>query len=187
MFHSWIKQRFSSAPARPAAMANSVDTTVDTRPVITVAWRNENPIEWDLLWNGRNQTCPVCLEIPDLGDGPMNSDIATRCTHWACVECWKQIARYDGRCPICRDDVGVWLECFDSDDEEMNSSDEFQESVDENEESEESSDDPLWEPDPCFVCLSADGNNRNFYNIEGGRVVCSLCYREDMGEVESFF
>ena len=82
----------------------------DMRPLITPRWRDENPQEWDRLWNlSRFDVCPVCHERPDVRDGPMNSDVPTRCTHWACVGCWARIAQRDMRCPICRDNLSHWL------------------------------------------------------------------------------
>ena len=49
----------------------------------------------------------------------------------------------------------------------------------------------------CVLCGSADGNDRSFFNMQpegrwawltpGGRIVCSVCFRQDMGRVESFF
>ena len=49
----------------------------------------------------------------------------------------------------------------------------------------------------CVLCGSMDGNDRNFFNMEpegrwadlapGARIVCSVCFRQDMGRVESFF
>ena len=49
----------------------------------------------------------------------------------------------------------------------------------------------------CLLCHSTDGNARNFYNMEpegrwavlapGARIVCSICFRQAMGRVESFF
>ena len=83
--------------------------TTDTRPLITPRWRQENSEEWDRLWNHRTEECPMCHETPDIWDGPMNSDVASRCTHWACVSCWARIAQRDKRCPVCRDDLSVWL------------------------------------------------------------------------------
>ena len=82
----------------------------DTRPLITPRWRQENSEEWDRLWIlNMTEECPVCQEKPDIWDGPMNSDVASRCTHWACVSCWARIAERDKRCPVCRDDLSVWL------------------------------------------------------------------------------
>ena len=80
------------------------------RPLITPQWAEENPEEWDRHWR-MPEVCPVCHEKPvdkgDLWDGPMNSDIPTRCTHFLCVQCWTNVAARDDvvRCPVCRDDV----------------------------------------------------------------------------------
>ena len=93
--------------------------TTDTRPLITPRWRQENSEEWDRLWIlNRTEECPVCHEKPDIWDGPMNSDVASRCTHWACVSCWARIAQRDKRCPVCRDDLSVWLARHDTDSDE---------------------------------------------------------------------
>jgi hypothetical protein len=81
----------------------------DQRPLITPQFREQNEEEWNRLWNNRSDQCPVCQETPDIWDGPMNSDVPTRCTHWACVICWDQITARDRRCPICRDDLSEWL------------------------------------------------------------------------------
>ena len=90
----------------------------DTRPLITPRWRQENSEEWDRLWNlNRTEECPMCHETQVIWDGPMNSDVASRCTHWACVSCWARIAQRDKRCPVCRDDLSVWLARHDTDSE----------------------------------------------------------------------
>ena len=67
---------------------------------------------------------------------------------------------------------------------------------------EEDSDDDMPEEDSdddlhCVICRSTNGNNRSFYNMEpegrwaglapGARIVCTICYRQDMGRIESFF
>ena len=49
----------------------------------------------------------------------------------------------------------------------------------------------------CVLCRSTNGNDRSFFNMEpegrwaglapGARIVCSICYRGDMGVIESFF
>ena len=84
--------------------------TPDERPLITLQLQEENREEWDRLWNlNEPEECPVCQERPDIWDSPMNSDVPTRCTHWACIECWDQITDRDQRCPICRDTLRVWL------------------------------------------------------------------------------
>jgi len=84
-------------------------TDADPRPLITPQWREENKDEWKRLWDNREEECPVCHEKPDMWDSPMNSDVPTRCTHWACVSCWAMIAEHDNRCPICRDKVEAWF------------------------------------------------------------------------------
>jgi len=89
---------------------------VDTRPLITPHMREHNRQEWDRLWNlNRTEECCVCHEKPDIWDGPMNSDVPTRCTHWACVCCWQRIAGRDKRCPICREDLTEWIHCHKED------------------------------------------------------------------------
>ena len=86
----------------------------DDRPLITPQLRRENRAEWDRLWTlNKPDECPVCHEDPDIWDGPMNSDVPTRCTHWACLGCWAEIAARDKRCPICRDDLSVWISRHD--------------------------------------------------------------------------
>jgi hypothetical protein len=94
--------------AKSKAKAKAKSRT-DTRPLITPQWREENPEEWDRLWQTRPGECPVCFEVPEIWSGPMNSYIPTRCAHWACVGCWVRIAERDRKCPICRDDVSAWL------------------------------------------------------------------------------
>ena len=96
---------------RPKAKSKAkakAKSRADTRPLITPQWLEENPEEWDRLWQHPGE-CPVCLEVPDIWSGPMNSAIPTRCTHWACVDCWIRIAERDRKCPICRDDLSAWL------------------------------------------------------------------------------
>ena len=87
----------------------------DDRPLITAQWRDQHPDEWQRLWHQCPTECPVCHEKPDIWDGPMNSDVPTRCTHWICVGCWAEISQRDRRCPICRDDLTVWLRRFADD------------------------------------------------------------------------
>ena len=75
--------------------------------------RRENRALWDELWN-RNQgeTCSVCNEprASLVMDSPMNSDLPTRCTHWACTGCWAELAERGGTtCPFCREDIREWL------------------------------------------------------------------------------
>ena len=84
---------------------------MDDRPLITPQWRAEHPVEWQRLWDqqARNE-CPVCHKKLDIWDGPMNSDVPTRCNHWACVACWAEISQRDRR-----DDLTVWLRRFADD------------------------------------------------------------------------
>ena len=63
-------------------------------------------------------------------------------------------------------------------------------------ESEEEDHDPADDLQ-CVPCHPTNGNERNFYNMEpegrwaglapGARIVCSVCFRQDMGRVESLF
>ena len=49
----------------------------------------------------------------------------------------------------------------------------------------------------CVLCGSMDGNDRFFFNMEpegrwaglapGARIVCGVCFHQDIGRVESFF
>ena len=91
-------------------MEQVVTPSSDSRPIITPRMREENRQEWDRLWNlNRTEECAVCHEKPEIWDGPMNSDIPTRCTHWLCLPCWARIAERDKRCPVCREDLSVWI------------------------------------------------------------------------------
>lgn len=87
----------------------------DNRPLLTPLWREEHPEEWQRLWDQQpRDQCPVCLEKPDIWDGPMNSGVPTRCNHFACVDCWGKIFKRDRRCPICRDNLSLWLRRFEA-------------------------------------------------------------------------
>ena len=100
-------------------------SSADTRPLIAPRLREENRQEWDRLWNlNRTEECPVCHEKPPVWDGPMNSDVSTRCTHWLCVPCWARIAARDRRCPICREDLTMWIRRHDAEGEAPEDSDE---------------------------------------------------------------
>ncbi len=107
---------FNASRFMEQVVAPSFETpSADTRPLITPRMREENRAEWDRLWNlNRTEECPVCQEKPAVWDGPMNSDIPTRCSHWICVPCWTRIAARDGRCPICREDLSTWIRCHDA-------------------------------------------------------------------------
>ena len=97
-------------PPKAKAKAALLPMT-NVRPLITRAWREENPEEWQRLWDSSQGRCPVCMDETafKVYDSPMNSDIPTRCTHFACFECWRMIASRDRRCPLCRDDLTEWL------------------------------------------------------------------------------
>ena len=66
----------------------------------------------------------MCHERPAVWDGPMNSDIPTRCTPWICVPCWRRIADRDQRCPICRENLSKWILRLETGDERPDDSDE---------------------------------------------------------------
>ena len=84
--------------------------STDTRPLVTPHMRVTNRLEWERLWDlHKTGDCPVCHEKPDIWNGPMNSDVPTRCIHWACTSCWEMIAERDRRCPICREDLSAWF------------------------------------------------------------------------------
>ena len=73
---------------------------------------------------------------------------------------------------------------------EVSESDEEEE---EEEEEEETDDESIF----CVLCRSSDGQGRNFVNMAaegrwaglapGARILCSVCYTEEHGRVESFF
>jgi hypothetical protein len=88
------------------------DRVGNSRPLITPQWRHANVNWWFSLWT-KPAVCPMCHENPsakgDTWDGPMTSDLPTRCTHWACAGCWRQIASAERRCPVCHDALGEWL------------------------------------------------------------------------------
>ena len=90
-----------------SALATEFEDIPDGRPLISPQWRAEHPEEWERLQ--RPQTCPVCQDAEGC-TGPMSGPVPTRCSHVACTECWEQIRRRGGRCPVCRDDLREWLE-----------------------------------------------------------------------------
>ena len=84
--------------------------------------------KWNILWERNSnyeeidgekyEKCLICLnsmkDEPLIFDGPMNSDISSTCTHWACIDCWKQLwERGLHNCPFCRVSLCQWLEKFD--------------------------------------------------------------------------
>ncbi len=89
----------------------------DMRPVITSQWCQANNNWWLSLWT-KPAVCPVCHENPlakdDTWDSPITSELPTRCTHWACAGCWRQIASADRCCPVCHDDLEEWFASNDS-------------------------------------------------------------------------
>ena len=176
----------------------------DTRPLITPRMREQNRQEWGRLWNlNKTEECPVCHEKPDVWDAPMNSDVPTRCTHWVCVPCWARIAERDKRCPVCREDLSAWIrrhETHAMPDDSGDRLSDVSENAEESDHPDEDASDEGSEADDdlhCVLCRSLDGNTRNFFNMRpagrwaglapGARIVCSSCYREDMGEIDSFF
>lgn len=74
--------------------------------------RAASPERWQQIWDdSKVSECPICTFAPPhiVFDGPMNSDVPTRCTHWACTDCWDQLARRrDFHCPLCRDCLAEW-------------------------------------------------------------------------------
>ena len=82
-----------------------------SRVLVCPSLREENRALWDEMWSRNDEpNCPVCYHAHYMRDGPMNSDIPTYCTHWLCSSCWGEIKKRGGReCPICREDVSMWL------------------------------------------------------------------------------
>ncbi len=56
-----------------------------TRPMLAAGMTDQalSQEKWDQF---KDEPCPVYLRVS--WDGPMNSEIPTRCNHWLCVECW---------------------------------------------------------------------------------------------------
>ena len=86
-----------------------------TRPVLTEHLRQVARPLWQEKWDQhKNDPCPICLTEhggDDVWDGPMNSDIPTRCNHWLCTACWDGLVETrpeEVRCPVCREDVTEW-------------------------------------------------------------------------------
>ena len=105
------------------AMANAAEAhgPRDQRPLIDIAWAAANPERWQELWRNTPAECPICsLEAARVVmDGPLNSDVPTRCTHWACDGCWDRLAfRGDFHCPFCRDCLAAWHRWRRHDDDE---------------------------------------------------------------------
>lgn len=89
------------------------------------------------------EECPVCFRSEEeiVWDGPCNSDVPTKCSHWLCTECWMEIrakarcrhCKYlrEVLCPLCREDITEWVyhcveikEVDDDDDDDYSDSDE---------------------------------------------------------------
>ena len=89
----------------------------------------ERNVDYEEIDEKKYQKCLICLnsskDKPLIFDGPMNSDIPSTCTHWACVDCWKQLWEHGLHyCPFCRVVLCQWIEkfydgskyhCYDSD------------------------------------------------------------------------
>ena len=106
----FMEQVVAPSFRQQGVVPDATTSSADTRPLITPRLREENRQEWDRLWNlNRTEECPVCHEKPPVWDGPMNSDVSTRCTHWLCVLCWTRIAARDRHCPIRREDLRLWV------------------------------------------------------------------------------
>ena len=90
----------------------------DPRPVLTPWLRENHRAFWQEKWDQHeNDPCPVCLVEhggDDVWDGPMNSDIPTRCNHWLCTACWHGLANVAAGvfCPVCREDVTEWADRY---------------------------------------------------------------------------
>ena len=86
-----------------------------TRPVLSPHLMTVARPLWQEKWDQhKDDACPVCLTEhggDDVWDGPMNSDIPTRCNHWLCTACWDGLVESrpdEVRCPVCREDVTDW-------------------------------------------------------------------------------
>jgi hypothetical protein len=103
-------RRNARARAKAKAKAKARATSSSgQRPLMTEQWRAAHPEEWIRISSTYPSECAVCLEEEVTWDGPMDSDIATRCVHLLCVDCWDGVAAADRRCPLCRDDLSEWL------------------------------------------------------------------------------
>ena len=79
--------------------------TVDRR------WIAQNVELYKQLLERRPTHCPVCYESfgEKEADGPLLSDIPSKCTHFLCKQCWEKVAITNTECPICREDLSSWL------------------------------------------------------------------------------
>ena len=74
-------------------------------------WIAQNLDRYKELLERRPTHCPVCYESfsGKDADSPLLSDMPSRCTHWLCKDCWKNVANTNAECPICREDLSPWL------------------------------------------------------------------------------
>ena len=83
-------------------------------PLYTKAWITANlALYLEHLTPG--PTCEICfepftLELP--ARGPIQGEDPTRCRHFFCSPCWREIlvsphSRWE--CPMCREDCSTWL------------------------------------------------------------------------------
>ena len=79
---------------------------MDTRPLLTKDWKEENPEEWERI-SSNAEHCPICLQTPQKWDGPCLGDVPTRCSHLLCENCWEMLP--ESKCPLCRDDISEWI------------------------------------------------------------------------------
>ena len=71
--------------------------------------------------------CPICLCTYAEGgspfDSPCETNIQSKCKHYLCMECWKEIYNRACqccivKCPLCREDITEWLfSNYDSDED----------------------------------------------------------------------
>jgi hypothetical protein len=93
----------------------------DRRPILQNLYTTDRAA-WRRIWDEQSRVaqCPVCLIERGprvMWDGPMSSDVPTRCPHFLCTACWQNLYNRheeghteEVRCPICRDDVTRWAE-----------------------------------------------------------------------------
>ena len=87
---------------------------VDKMPTYTKKWITAN-LALYLEHSTPGQTCEICFEsftTDSPARGPIQGEAPTRCRHFCCAECWKEILRLPNsnmRCPMCREDCSTWL------------------------------------------------------------------------------
>lgn len=85
----------------------------------------ENRELWIKLWeknekyiiiNGvKYKQCNLCKDNCKINsqlifDGPMNSNIPSKCIHWACINCWnKMYINNEYNCPWCNENLYLWM------------------------------------------------------------------------------